>query len=142
MSSAESYIRIQEQLLDIDPDDPTLWQTSGTLHLAYGIEEDRYEEALTDFDRTLDLDPENASALQMRGNVYLLLDRSDEAVADLRVRKTGSGLGRRSPPHVCSRRHIRPAVPGSAAVAGGSTALPRSRMRDARVSASRSSRVR
>ena len=82
MSSTERLIRIQKQLLDIDPDDPTLWQTLGMFHLGPGIEEDRCEAALANLDRALDLDPENAFALLMRGDAYRMLDRYEEAVAD------------------------------------------------------------
>jgi tetratricopeptide (TPR) repeat protein len=40
----------------------------------------RYEEALQDLNRALELDPNNTQALATRGNTYLLIERNEEAL--------------------------------------------------------------
>ena len=44
---------------------------------------DRYEEALADFNRAIDLDPSYAWALANRGETYRRMERYEEALADL-----------------------------------------------------------
>jgi len=43
---------------------------------------ERYEEALADFDRAIDLDPEVAWIIASRGEIYRLMRRYEEALAD------------------------------------------------------------
>jgi tetratricopeptide (TPR) repeat protein len=43
---------------------------------------DRYEEALADFNRAIDLNPSHAWAIASRGQTYQAMDRYEEALAD------------------------------------------------------------
>jgi tetratricopeptide (TPR) repeat protein len=43
----------------------------------------RYEEALQDLNRALELDPNNTQALGLRGNTYLTMKRYEQALRDL-----------------------------------------------------------
>ena len=43
----------------------------------------RYEEALADFSRAIELDPGNAWAIAVRGETYREMERYEEALADL-----------------------------------------------------------
>jgi tetratricopeptide (TPR) repeat protein len=43
---------------------------------------ERYDEALADFDRAIELDPGNAEAFGDRAVIYLMMERYDEALAD------------------------------------------------------------
>jgi tetratricopeptide (TPR) repeat protein len=43
---------------------------------------ERYDQALADLNRAIELNPENASALASRGETYRLMERYDEALAD------------------------------------------------------------
>ncbi len=58
--------------------EPEYHNLCGNAHLVAG----RYEEALSDFTRALELDPDNSSMLASRGETYRLMGRYDEAVAD------------------------------------------------------------
>ena len=42
----------------------------------------RYDEALADFTRAIELDPEDAWTIASRGETYRLMGRYDEALAD------------------------------------------------------------
>ena len=57
----------------------------------------RYDEAVADLTRALELDPASAFALRGRGNAYLLLDRYDEAVADFDRMRPRTSLSHTSP---------------------------------------------
>jgi tetratricopeptide (TPR) repeat protein len=42
----------------------------------------RYDEALTDYNRAIELGPGNSRAIASRGETYRLMKRYDEALAD------------------------------------------------------------
>ena len=61
---------------------------------------ERYDEALADFSRAIELDPGNAWAIASRGETYRLMGRYDEALADFNRAielDPGDGLGHRQP---------------------------------------------
>jgi tetratricopeptide (TPR) repeat protein len=44
---------------------------------------DKYEEALADLNKSLEIQPDNAWALSSRGEVYRMLNKYEEALAGL-----------------------------------------------------------
>ena len=44
---------------------------------------ERYDEALADFNRAIELDPEDARVIADRGEIYMLMERDDDALTDL-----------------------------------------------------------
>jgi tetratricopeptide (TPR) repeat protein len=65
-----------EAYYDLDSDDRT---KSGLIHSRLG----NFDQALMEYDRALQLDPENVYALHNRGYTYSILERYDDAIADL-----------------------------------------------------------
>ena len=58
--------------------EPEYYRLCGNAYRAMG----RYEEALADFTRAIELDPADAWAIASRGQTYRLMGRYDEALAD------------------------------------------------------------
>lgn len=57
---------------------PQIWTQKGIMNHSLG----KYDIALTDFNRALEMDPEYVLAYNGRGMTYLEMERYDEAVAD------------------------------------------------------------
>jgi tetratricopeptide (TPR) repeat protein len=55
-----------------------IWAFRGARHLVKG----RYDEALAEFDRAIELDPADASAIACRGQALQNMERYEEALGD------------------------------------------------------------
>jgi TolB-like protein/Flp pilus assembly protein TadD len=65
-----------QQATDLDPLNPTLFQTSGLIHYAAGL----YEEAIIAIERALALSPNNANAYALKGMAQMNLGRVQDAI--------------------------------------------------------------